>query len=122
MINPSVNILILNWNGKDILYDCVKSIFNSNYRNYKITIIDNGSTDNSIDKVKHTFKNLNFIYINKNIGYSKAYNYAFNTLKNNTDDYYFLLNNDTIIKGNKKCQKILYQKKERRFMLLQQEL
>ena len=65
-MTPHVYVLILNWNGKDILYDCVKSIFNSNYRNYKITIIDNGSTDNSIDKVKQAH-----IYMDKGIHFGK---------------------------------------------------
>ena len=100
MKRPNVHILILNWNGKDVLYDCVKSIFDSDYINYEVTIIDNGSNDNSIYKVKNDFKDLNFIFIDKNIGYSKGYNYAFNELKNTNDDYYFLLNNDTIIKNN----------------------
>ena len=100
MITPKVHILILNWNGKDILYDCINSIFNSDYRNYEVTIIDNGSTDNSINKVKTDFEKLNFILIKDNLGYSKGYNYAFNKLKKSIDDYYFLLNNDTIIKKN----------------------
>ena len=94
---PKVNILILNWNGEDILCDCLESVFDSDYCNYEVTVIDNGSIDSSINMVKDEFSKVNFILIEKNLGYSKAYNYAFKELKESDSDYYFLLNNDTII-------------------------
>ena len=66
MIYPNVHILILNWNGKDYLYDCVKSVLNSNYQNFKVTVIDNGSSDNSIDLVRNNLDHVDFIYIDDN--------------------------------------------------------
>ena len=51
MKEPIVNILILNWNNKNILSDCISSILKSTYNNYIITVIDNGSTDGSIKKL-----------------------------------------------------------------------
>jgi GT2 family glycosyltransferase len=95
---PSVNILVLNWNGADILYDCIESIYNSNYSNYVVTIIDNGSSDDSVQSIKNSFKKINLIYIINNLGYAKGYNYAFNKLLfSDNSEYYFLLNNDTVI-------------------------
>ncbi len=95
---PRVNILVLNWNGVDILYNCIKSIYNSNYSNFAVTIIDNGSSDGSVQSIKNSFKKINCIYINNNLGYAKGYNYAFNNLLiTDNSEYYFLLNNDTII-------------------------
>ena len=98
---PKVNILVLNWNGADILYNCIKSIYKSNYPNYEITIIDNASSDDSVQIIKDSFKEIKYIYINNNLGYAKGYNYAFNHLLNSDDsEYYFLLNNDTVINDN----------------------
>lgn len=94
---PLINILILNWNGKKVLNDCLKSILTSSYKNYKITVIDNGSSDGSLKDLNKISNKINIIKIDKNLGYSKGYNYAFKKLKNDNDDYYFLLNNDTII-------------------------
>ena len=102
MIYPNVHILILNWNGKDYLYDCVKSVLNSDYQNFKVTVIDNGSSDNSIDLVRNNLDHVDFIYIDDNLGYSKGYNYAFKELINSSfeSEYFLLLNNDTTIKDD----------------------
>tara|TARA_Y100001970_G_scaffold94154_1_gene118691 strand:+ start:468 stop:1301 length:834 start_codon:yes stop_codon:yes gene_type:complete len=97
MIYPKVNVIILNWNGDKVLADCIKSILQSNYSNYIVTIIDNGSTDLSLDVISKFHQNVELIKIDKNLGYAKAYNYAFNKIAKNNDDYYFLLNNDTEI-------------------------
>ena len=43
-------IVILNWNGIKVLHDCVQSIINNKYNNLSITIIDNGSIDNSLNE------------------------------------------------------------------------
>ena len=98
---PKVNILVLNWNGESVLFDCIQSIYQSSYPNFQVTIIDNGSSDNSIQNIKNSFKKTNYIYINNNLGYAKGYNYAFNYLLDSDDsEYYFLLNNDTTIECN----------------------
>ncbi len=108
MIYPNVNILILNWNGQKVLLDCVKSILKSDYEKYCITIIDNGSTDSSVKSISKLNSNvINFIKINQNIGYAKAYNYAFGKIINNKDDFYFILNNDTEIQPDTLSQLIL---------------
>ena len=51
-----LNILILNWNNKKALYDCISSIKRSNFNLYDITVIDNGSSDGSIKYVKTKFR------------------------------------------------------------------
>jgi len=97
---PRINVLVLNWNGKKILYDCLKSILQSTYKNYIITVIDNGSFDDSIEGVDKISDKIKIIKINENIGYSRGYNHAFKKLKKDNDDFYFLLNNDTTIDKN----------------------
>jgi len=100
MNKPFINILILNWNQKEILLSCINSIKKSTYTNYKITIIDNGSTDGSIRYIKSYFNDLFFIKIESNIGYSPGYNYAFDNLKSDDSDWFLLLNNDTELNSN----------------------
>ena len=92
------NILILNWNNRRILVECINSILNSTYNNYMITVIDNGSTDDSINYIEKNFENINIIKIPTNLGYASGYNYAFDKIKNSIDDDWFLLlNNDTVL-------------------------
>ena len=50
-MNPKINILILNWNGSKYLIDLIRSINKNTYSNYKITVIDNNSDDDSLDKI-----------------------------------------------------------------------
>ena len=93
-----VNILILNWNGINVLEECIHSILKSDYSNFSITVIDNGSTDDSLNILNDKFPNIDIIEISQNLGYAKGYNYAFNKIKNLKDDFYLILNNDTVVK------------------------
>ena len=93
-----VNILILNWNGINVLEECIHSILKSDYSNFLITVIDNGSTDDSLNILNDKFPNIDIIEISQSLGYAKGYNYAFNKIKNLKDDFYLILNNDTVVK------------------------
>ena len=97
-MNPNIKILILNWNGIDVIHDCLKSIESLLYDNYSVTVIDNNSDDLSIDYIKNNFNNIDILELPENYGYSKGYNMAFDYFLNDTGiDYYLLLNNDTIV-------------------------
>lgn len=52
MNSPEVFILILNWNGWENTIECLESLQELTYSNYRIVVVDNGSTDGSIDKIK----------------------------------------------------------------------
>ena len=51
MSSPLVSIIILNWNGWEDTIECLESIFQMNYENYEVVIVDNGSQDDSINKI-----------------------------------------------------------------------
>ena len=89
-MNPKIHILILNWNGKNCLTECINSVKKIDYSNYIITVIDNNSTDDSISSIKYS--NINIISHSKNYKYAKGYNKAIFSLKNDDSDYYLLLN------------------------------
>lgn len=97
--HPLIYVLTLNWNGKQITIDCVDSILRSDYQNFKVIVIDNGSRDGSNAALRKKFGNRITILENKeNLGYACGFNvglkYGFE--KNNAD-YCLVMNNDTII-------------------------
>jgi len=47
-----VYILILNWNGWKDTIECLESVFRNSYSNYQVVVIDNGSTNGSMEKIK----------------------------------------------------------------------
>ena len=49
---PKVAIIILNWNGWKDTIECLESVFRNTYPNYQVIVVDNGSTDGSIEKIK----------------------------------------------------------------------
>ena len=95
--NPHIKILILNWNGIELTNQCLKSIDKLTYNNYSTMVIDNASTDDSIEKIQKNFPLVDILSLDKNYGYSSAYNLAFKHLKSSNLDFILLLNNDTVL-------------------------
>ena len=56
MVNHKVSLIILNFNGWKDTIECLESIYQINYPNYDVILVDNASSDNSIDKIKHYCK------------------------------------------------------------------
>ncbi len=93
--SPYVIVLMLSYNGKKLLDEALSSYINNTYDNFKIILIDNGSTDSTTSYVKVRFPNVEVITLNENKGYSGGFNvgldYAFN---NENADYVLVTNND----------------------------
>lgn len=49
---PKVSIIILNWNGWKDTIECSENVFRNTYPNYQVIVVDNGSTDGSMEKIK----------------------------------------------------------------------
>ncbi len=93
-----ISVVIVNYNVKDYLYKCLNSIINSN-GNLKIEIIvvDNNSTDGSIEFLQTKFNDVIFVPLNQNLGFGKANNIG---IKKSVGKYILLLNPDTLIEDN----------------------
>ena len=91
-----VAVVILNWNGKDLLERFLPSVvkFSSEATVY---IADNASTDNSVAFVSEFFSTVKIIQNKENGGYAKGYNDA---LKNLSEDIFILLNSDVEVTEN----------------------
>jgi GT2 family glycosyltransferase len=88
---PSVAIVILNWNGKNYLRQFLPSVLATSYANYRVVVADNASTDDSVNFLREMFPAVEIIELPENFGFAKGYNEA---LKNLRSDYYVLLNSD----------------------------
>ncbi len=91
MTNPSVAIVILNWNGKRFLEQFLPSVTASTYPNKRIIVADNASTDDSLAFLRQQYPQVQVIQNPANEGFAKGYNTA---LKQVQADYYVLLNSD----------------------------
>jgi len=91
---PSVAVMILNFNGLRWLRRCLPSIVKSSYQNLNVYVVDNGSTDGSLEFVKSSYPDIKLVPFSENLGFAEAYNRA---IKRVRADYVLLLNNDTAV-------------------------
>lgn len=97
---PFVTIIVINFNGKKYILNCLKSIFKNCYQNYEIIVVDNGSTDDSLQAIRKIFKdkkNLQFLNLKRNFGPAYARNQG---VKKAKGDYLGFLDNDTLVNQN----------------------
>ncbi|MEW5760322.1 MAG: glycosyltransferase family 2 protein [Candidatus Thermoplasmatota archaeon] len=92
IVKPKVSIIILNWNGMAYLEECLKSVFDLEYKNFEVILVDNASTDCSVDLVKEKFPQVKIIVNEENFGFAKGNNIG---IKSAGGEYIVLLNNDT---------------------------
>lgn len=90
-----VSIIIVNWNTKDLLTDCIKSVYHTTKNlSLEIWVVDNGSSDDSVKTIRDLFPQVNIIENQYNLGFAKACNQALRQIKSR---YAVLLNTDTIL-------------------------
>ncbi|GGO20000.1 glycosyltransferase family 2 protein [Deinococcus humi] len=94
---PFVSIIMLNWNGWEYTIECLRSLERITYKNYKIVLIDNASTDSSIERIKSLFPNLEIIKSSSNLGFGGGNNIGIRRSIEDNSDYVWLLNNDTTV-------------------------
>ncbi|MBI5328024.1 MAG: glycosyltransferase family 2 protein [Deltaproteobacteria bacterium] len=89
---PLVSVVIVNWNGKRFLEKNLSSIFNQTYRTFEVILVDNGSSDGSVEFVAENFPKTIIIKNKENTGFAAANNQGIKIAKGN---YVATLNNDT---------------------------
>ena len=94
-MSPEVTVLILSFNGKYLLEECLTSYLNNDYPNFKICVIDNGSDDGTQKYVNEKFPNVKVIRTDINLGYSGGFNLGLKySFDENKSDYTLISNND----------------------------
>ncbi len=91
-------IIIVNWNGKHFLKNCLEAVYRQNYKNFIVYFVDNGSEDGSVDFVLENFPQVKMIALEKNTGFAQGNNIGIKkALLDPNIEYIVLLNNDTIV-------------------------
>lgn len=91
MDDPLITVIIPNWNGKHFLKKCIESLLNQTLTNFRIIVVDNGSTDDSVFFLHDTFPEVHCISLPENKGFSYAVNRG---IEQAETPYILLLNND----------------------------
>jgi len=92
---PEVFVIILNWNETEDTIKCINSFLHLEYLNYDLIVIDNGSTDDSVRRIKERFPQIKLIETNKNLGYAGGNNVGIKYAMDNKAGYVLIVNNDT---------------------------
>ncbi|RZD41116.1 MAG: hypothetical protein CXT78_11620 [Thaumarchaeota archaeon] len=94
---PKISIIIVNYNGKSLLEQCLESLFKVNYDNFEIILVDNNSTDGTVDFVTKNYPSVILIKLDSNKGFAEPNNIGSKIAKG---EYLLFLNNDTIVTSN----------------------
>ena len=97
MSAPKVSIIIVNYNGKELLKKCLDSLLKVNYDNFEIILVDNNSTDGTVEFITKNYPSLIIIKLDSNKGFAEPNNVA---AKISKGKYLLFLNNDTVVTPN----------------------
>jgi GT2 family glycosyltransferase len=97
MADKDVSVIIVSWNGKDLLRKCLQSVYSSQGVSLEVLVVDNNSTDGTVEMIREDFPEVKLISNRDNKGFSYANNQA---LSKATGKYLFILNPDTVIERN----------------------
>jgi GT2 family glycosyltransferase len=97
MSAPKVSIIIVNYNGKELLQKCLDSLLKVNYDNFEIILVDNNSTDGTVEFITKNYPSLIIIKLDSNKGFAEPNNVA---AKISKGKYLLFLNNDTVVTPN----------------------
>ena len=97
MSSPKVSIIIVNYNGKELLQKCLDSLLKVNYDNFEIILVDNNSTDGTVEFITKNYPSLIIIKLDSNKGFAEPNNVA---AKISKGKYLLFLNNDTVVTPN----------------------
>ncbi len=92
-MNPGlVSIVVLNWNGKDVIFECLDSLLQQTYRPFEIVLVDNGSTDGSLEMIRERYgASLVIVASKTNVGFAEGCNVGIRASKG---EFIALVNSD----------------------------
>jgi GT2 family glycosyltransferase len=95
--SPLVYIVVLNWNGWPDTTACLRSLEALDYDNWRVIVVDNASSDDSVARIRGSFATVEVIRTDRNLGFSSGNNVGIRRALAESADYVWLLNNDTIV-------------------------
>ena len=88
---PRISVIVLTWNGRELLRDCLASLSGQTYRDFEVLVVDNGSADGTAEMVAGEFPDVNQLRQEQNTGFCRGNNLAFAEARG---ELLVLLNND----------------------------
>lgn len=92
---PTIGIVIINWNSFDFTHDCLKSLEDIHYKAISVILVDNDSSDNSLEQLKAAHPWIVTVENTRNLGFTGGNNSGIRKALDLGCDYILLLNNDT---------------------------
>lgn len=94
---PQLAVIIVNWNGWQDTVDCLESLFRTPYANMRVIVVDNGSTNASLDRLREVPYPIELIATGDNLGFAGGNNRGIQHALGRGADLVWLLNNDTVV-------------------------
>lgn len=98
--DPHVAIIVLNWNRCEDTLECLASLYNMTHAkagNTDVILVDNGSTDGTVETVKAEFPEAEVISLPENLGFAAGCNVGLRRALELAADYVLLINNDAVV-------------------------
>jgi GT2 family glycosyltransferase len=92
---PKIVVVVLNWNGEQVLPACLRSLLQMDYPEKHVVVVDNASADDSASQVSRDFPEVEVIVNDRNLGFAEGNNVGLKRGFDLSADYAVLLNNDT---------------------------
>lgn len=92
---PEVAVIVPNFNGSRFLDECLTSLLDQSYPNYSVTVVDNASSDDSVEVVRRGFPQVELIVNEKNKGFAGGCNTGLRHALAGSAQYFVLVNSDT---------------------------
>lgn len=93
-------IIIVTWNGRDFIRECLTSIFRQNTSDFGVIVVDNESSDNTVEIIEKEFTKVLLVKNTANAGFAVANNQGIKKALSLGADYVVLLNQDTEVADN----------------------
>ena len=88
MDTVDLSIIVVNWNTRDLLRDCLSSVYSTiKGLQFETIVVDNGSTDGSVELVEQEFPSVHLITNRSNLGFAAANNQAYASAADDTSCY-----------------------------------
>ncbi|MDD5760409.1 MAG: glycosyltransferase family 2 protein, partial [Desulfobulbaceae bacterium] len=97
---PLVYIILLNWNGWRDTIACLDSLGNLTYPDFKVIVVDNGSTDESVASIRNAHPAVTLLAAGGNLGFSGGNNVGIRYALESGAEFVWVLNNDTVVTNN----------------------
>jgi len=99
MKNPALSIVLLSNNRREDTLACLASLFRSDYVDFKVIVLDNGSVDGSVSEIRNQYPHIQMIPLTENLGYAGNNNIGVKLALEQGAEWILILNDDTVLES-----------------------